>query len=221
MTLFKEIVRPYIAPLFPLILQLMWIWGFHICTKTCEWDPHNTSTSFYFPLDKKDPQWCDLWHKQCLTSSWLRPQGWWVWSQIWGFGMFWSSYVRNDFCSSKLSLLLPFFSTWHAKDVTPQVQYTPENLIKGLASDFTERKAECVHVKRWVHFPTSSLRSDPALCMYHLIWACWDLGIHSRNVELLFTPKRTLSSTCPPPRPNENKVVSDARVFPLILKGKS
>lgn len=59
----------------------------------------------------------------------------------------------------------------------------------------------CVHVCRWAHSLTSSLRSDPGLCMYHRIWACWDLGIHSRKVELLCTPKRTLSSTRPPTRP--------------------
>lgn len=33
--------------------------------------------------------------------------------------------------------------------------------------------------------------------MYHWMRACWDLGIHSRNVELLWTPNRTLSSTNP------------------------
>lgn len=41
--------------------------------------------------------------------------------------------------------------------------------------------------------------------MYHRIRACWDLGIHSRNVELLCTPKRIFSSTLPVPRPVKTK----------------
>lgn len=41
--------------------------------------------------------------------------------------------------------------------------------------------------------------------MYHRIRACWDLGIHSRNVELLCTPKRIFSSTLPVPGPVKTK----------------
>lgn len=41
--------------------------------------------------------------------------------------------------------------------------------------------------------------------MYHRIRACWDLGIHSKNVELLCTPKRIFSSTLPVPRPVKTK----------------
>lgn len=62
----------------------------------------------------------------------------------------------------------------------------------------------CVPACDWVHSLTSSLRSDPGLCLYHWIWACWDLGIHSRNEELLCTPNRTLSSTRPLTRPKED-----------------
>lgn len=65
---------------------------------------------------------------------------------------------------------------------------------------------------------TSSLRSDPGFWMYHRIWACWDLGIHSRNVELLCTPKRTLSSTRPPTRPKTNIPVIDPTDF---LEGRA
>lgn len=67
----------------------------------------------------------------------------------------------------------------------------------------------CVQECGWAHSLTSSLRSHPGLCMYHWIWACWDLGIHSRNVELLCTPNRTLSSTRPLTRPKENTTVID------------
>lgn len=69
----------------------------------------------------------------------------------------------------------------------------------------------------WANSLTSSLRSDPGLCMYHWIWACWDLGIHSRNVELLCTPNRTLSSTRPLTRPKENTTVIDPLMIDCLM----
>lgn len=134
--------------------------------------------------------------------------------------MLWSPYVRNVFWFVTLA--------WRKCNPWGTVKSTkakPEPAISFRQSESTWSVFQndlfqclggvhaCGRVWRCVHFLTSSLRSDPGLCMNHRIWACWDLGTHSRKVELLCTPKSTRSSTRPPPRPKENKAVIDPRAF--------
>ena len=156
-----------------------------------------------------------------LMGSRLRRHSQWAWSQVWCFCKLCGAYVRKWMFFSPVTSLLCDLA-WKKCNPSGAVN---SRKAKGLkvhlqTSDRKERVIKriyvwevCVQVCGGAHSLTSSLRSDPPRCMYHRIWACWDLGIHSRNVELLCTPKRTLSSTCPPTRPTENTTVIDPRVF--------
>lgn len=118
----------------------------------------------------------------------------------------WSCYVRHQ-CLGLITFLCFNLSRKVIVKKKP---------IHGSAADFTKRsELKLSALLMWGCWAglytlvcvalTSSLCSDPGFWKYHWIWACWDLGMHSRKVELFWTPKIIRSSTSPPPRPAGNR----------------